>query len=297
MKKRVFFFGTPEIAVPALEELTKISDIEIVGVGCPRDKKIGRKRILTPCAVKSSAKKLGLKVFSVNNKQEVEKIYEKFEFDLAIVIAFGVIFPAKILNFPKFGTINVHFSLLPKFRGASPVQSAILAGEKESGITFQQMVKELDAGDILWQKKWDIQNQKTSELWNFFAKKTAEELPEFLKKLFSRKIKPQKQDEHKATFCGKFVKNDGEIFPEKNTADEVWRKYLAFDVWPEIFIKTKYGKIKLKKISREPVPDSFGLRCLNNSEIYIIEAQIPGKRVMLIKEILHGYRDLFEKME
>ncbi len=160
MKKRILFFGTPEIAVPALEILAKNSNIEIVGVGCPGDKKVGRKRILTPCAVKKCAERLGIEVFSVNNKSEVAEIYETIKFDLAIVIAFGVIFPAKILNIPEFGTVNVHFSLLPKLRGASPVQSAILAGKKENGITFQQMVKELDAGDILWQKSWNIVDKK-----------------------------------------------------------------------------------------------------------------------------------------
>ncbi len=309
MKKRIFFFGTPEIAVPALEKLAlqansgqaKNSNIEIVGVGCPSDKKVGRKRVLTACPVKKSAKNLGLKVYEVNNKKEVREIYEKLSFDLAIVIAFGVIFPAKILDIPKFGTINVHFSLLPKFRGASPVQSAILAGEKESGITFQQMVKELDAGDILWQKSWNIENKKTSELWNFFAEKTAEEFPEFLEKLFTKNLQKLPQDENLATFCGKFEKKDGEIFPEKETAEEIWRKFLAFDVWPGIFISTKYGKVKLgeiKFISSEAEKRDFGdksfeLKCAKNSKIYISQAQIPGKKIMPIADILRGKPDLF----
>ena len=309
MKKRIFFFGTPEIAVPALEKLAlqsnsgqaKNSNIEIVGVGCPSDKKVGRKRVLTPCPVKKSAKNLGLKVYEVNNKKEVREIYEKIDFDLAIVIAFGVIFPAKILDIPKFGTINVHFSLLPKFRGASPVQSAILAGEKESGITFQQMVKELDAGDILWQKSWNIENKKTSELWNFFAEKTAEEFPEFLEKLFTNNLQKLPQDANLSTFCGKFEKADGEIFPEKEAAEEIWRKFLAFDIWPGIFISTKYGKVKLGEIKfisseaekRDFVENSFALKCADNSVIYILQAQIPGKKMMPIIDVLRGKPDLF----
>lgn len=295
MKKQIFFFGTPEIAVPALEKLAKISDIEIVGVGCPRDKKVGRKRILTACPVKKSAEKLGIEVFSVNNKQEVAEIYEKAEFDLAIVIAFGVIFPAKILNKPEFGTINVHFSLLPEFRGASPVQSAILAGGKESGITFQQMVKELDAGDVLWQKEWNIQDKPTSKLWENFAEKTAQEMPEFIKKLFTNNLQKLKQDDNLATFCGKFKKEDGEIFPDKETADEIWRKYLAFDIWPGIFIQTKYGKVKLGEISQNPAKNSFKLQCAKNTTIYIQKAQVPGKKMMEVKNILQGRSDLFEK--
>jgi methionyl-tRNA formyltransferase len=295
MKKRIFFFGTPEIAVPALEKLAKISDIKIVGVGCPKDKKVGRKRILTPCAVKKSAEKLGLKAYSVNNKKEVAEIYEKLEFDLAIVIAFGVIFPTKILNIPEFGTINVHFSLLPEFRGASPVQSAVLTGKKKSGISFQQMVKELDAGNILWQKSWNIKEKSTSWLWNFFAEKTAEDFPEFLEKLFTKDLQKLPQDEKLATFCGKFKKSDGEIFPITESAENIWQKYLAFDVWPGIFIQTKYGKVKLGEISRDFVKNSFELKCADNSHIYIIQAQIPGKRIMKIRNILQGRPDLFEE--
>jgi methionyl-tRNA formyltransferase len=294
MKKRILFFGTPDIAVSALEKLAKISDIEIVGVGCPEDKKVGRKRILTACPVKDSAKKLGLEVFSINNKKEVTEIYEKLDFDLAIVIAFGVIFPAKILNIPEFGTINVHFSLLPEFRGASPVQSAILAGKKESGITFQQMVKELDAGDVLWQKKWNIVDKTTSWLWDFFAEKTAEEMLDFLNKIFLRDLQVEKQDEKLATFCGKFEKNDGEIFLKKETSTEIWRKYLAFDVWPRIFLQTKYGNVKLGLISREILDQSVPLVCADDKNIYIKEVQVPGKKMMNVLEVLKGKPDLFE---
>ena len=295
MKKRIFFFGTPEIAVPALEKLAKISNIEIVGVGCPRDKKVGRKRLLSKCSVKKSAENIGVEVFSVNNKKEVIEIYETIKFDLAIVIAFGVIFPAKILNIPEFGTINVHFSLLPELRGASPTQSAILAGKKENGITFQQMVKELDAGDVLWQKSWNIENKKTSELWDFFAEKTANDFPEFLEKLFSRDLKAKKQDENFATFCGKFKKEDGEVFLDKETATEIWRKYLAFDVWPGIFISTKYGEVKLGEISRDFGEKSFALKCAGGENIYVEEAQVPGKKMMKISDILQGRPDLFEE--
>ena len=294
MKKRILFFGTPQIAVPVLEKLSKLDSIEIVGVCCPEDKKVGRKRLLSSCAVKNSAKKLGLNIYSINNKKEVLEIYEKLDFDLAIVIAFGVIFPEDVLDKPEFGTVNVHFSQLPEFRGASPVQSAILQGQKESGITIQKMVKKLDAGDILWQKKWNIENKSTSFLWEFFAEKTANEMPEFLDKLFSRDLIAKKQDENSATFCGKFEKADGEIFPKKESALEIWNKYLAFDVWPGIFLQTKYGNVKLGEISRNFEKNSFILECVDGKNIYIKKAQVPGKKMMDILDVLKGRSDLFE---
>lgn len=293
MKKKVLFFGTPSIAVPILERLSSLENIEVVGVGCPSDKKVGRKQLLTSCAVKECAISLGITVIEVNNKKEVIAAYEKFECDIVIVVAFGVLFPEEILNTPEFGTINIHFSLLPTLRGASPVQSSILEGRKESGITIQRMVKALDAGDVLWQKKWNIENKKTSELWEFFAEKTADDIPGFLDQYFSRKIQPKKQDENLATFCSKFTKSNGEVNPKTETAQAIWHKYLAFDVWPKVFISTDHGNIKLGKISRDFVENSYELPCAKKTTIFIEKAQIPGKKMMNISDIMRGNSEIF----
>ena len=118
-------------------------------------------------------------------------------------------------------------------------------------------------------------------------------MSEFLDKLFSRDLTAEKQDEKNATFCGKFEKADGEIFPKEESAEAVWRKYLAFDVWPGVFIETKYGNMKLGKISREVSEKSLALECSDGENIYIEEAQIPGKKMMKISDILQGKPDLF----
>lgn len=293
MKKKALFFGTPQIAVPSLETLAKQENIEIIGVGVFPDRPVGRKKILTKCPVKIAAQNLNLPILEIKNKTDLVDIYKNIKFDLAIVIAFGVIFPAEILEDGKF--VNVHFSLLPKYRGASPVQSAILNGDTTSGITFQRMVYELDAGDVLFQKEYEIKNQTTAQLWELFAEKTSKNLPDFIKNYFSKNIKDLPQDAAQATFCGKFNKSDGEVFPEKETAQTIWQKYLAFTPWPGIFMQTSKGIVKLTQISNKEVPKSYKLECAKNSSIYISKAQISGKKEMDVNDILRGNGDVFKK--
>ena len=292
-KKKLFFFGTPKIAVPSLEKLFKLSEIEIVGVGVPSDKKVGRKQILTSCAVKIAAEKLGLPVFEIANKSDLVQIFETKTFDLGIVIAFGTIFPEKILNIPKSGLVNVHFSLLPKYRGASPVQAAILNGDKISGITFQKMAVKLDTGDILLQKEFPVEGKKTSEVFTDFAEKTAKMFPEFVETYCNTSLRPVQQNDGQATYCRKFQKSDGEIFPDRETADEIYQKYLAFDIFPGIFLKTKKGSVKLTEISKPPTINAVEIKCAEGS-IFVQRAQLPGKKEMPVAEILKGNKKVFE---
>ncbi len=286
--KRILFFATPEIAVPSLETLAELENVEIVAVCTFPDRKVGRKQILTSCPVKVSAQSLGLRIEEVWSKEDLKNIVNKYDFDLGIVIAFGMIFPKEVLESGKF--VNIHFSLLPQYRGASPVQSAILKGDKVSGITFQQMKFALDAGDILLQKKYSIEGKKTSTVFRDFAKYTAELFPEFL----DQDPDPQIQDEKKATFCTKFTKTDGEIFPTKETAQTVYQKFLAFDLFPGIYIKTNKGDLKLTEVSLEPSEHAFALPCDKDTVLFIKQAQVPGKTPMGIQDILRGNPRLLE---
>ena len=202
-----------------------------------------------------------------------------------------MIFPSQILSSKKF--INVHFSLLPKYRGASPVQSAILDGVKASGITWQIMAPKLDSGDILLQKKYNISNEKTSTIWHNFSQKTAQEFPSFLNKYFDHKLKPIPQNQEKATFCGKFQKKDGKINFKTMISEDIYKKFCAFDVWPGIFVKTKKGNIKLNDISLTPSPTSHKITCKNNSKIFLKKIQIPGKKPTPILEVLKGNKHVF----
>jgi methionyl-tRNA formyltransferase len=312
MKKRILFFGTPEIALPALESLAQSANIEVVGVGVFPDKPVGRKHVLTPCPVKTKAQGLKLPIFEIANKKDLKHLFTTLPCDLAIVIAFGMLFPESVLNIPKCGVVNVHFSLLPKYRGASPVQSAILNGDLTSGITFQRMVKKMDAGDVLFQKTAQIEGMKTSQVFDLLAEETADVLPNFVE-TFCQNISPQntiipqEQNESEATYCTRFDRADGEVFPTKETAEAIYRKYLAFDIFPGIFVATKKGNVKLTEVSLkkseiQPVVQ-YALQCANKEGLthgsaptilYITRAQIPGKAEMGIGEILRGCPDLFE---
>jgi len=293
-RKKIIFFGTPDLAVPSLRALAQDDAVKIVGVAVFADKKVGRQQILTPCPVKKEALRLRLPVFEILKKGDIENLCEKLQPDFGIVISFGMIFTEKALRLPSYGMMNVHFSLLPLYRGASPVQSAILHGDQISGITFQQMALELDAGDILLQWACDVQGKKTSELFHFFGEKAAELLPDFLNKFFDHKIVSQEQKNSDATFCTKFERNDGVIQFEDFTAEEIYQRFLAFDVFPGIsFASEKYGLIKILDLSIGKKEYSYCVRCKNDSWISIHQAQIPGKKALSSRELLHGYPHLF----
>jgi len=287
--KKIFFCGNPEIAVPALEKLAE--KFEIL-VGTFPDKIFGRKKIWQSTPVKIAAQKLNLPIFEISNQKNLADFCAKKNFDAAIVIAFGLIFPEKILQKNNF--LNVHFSLLPQFRGASPVQSAILAGEKISGISIQKMAKKLDAGDILFQKEFSIAEKNCREIFDFFAQKTAEILPNFLENFFKNKILAKKQNEKNATFCRKIEKKDGEIFPQKMSADEIFRKFLAFKIWPEIFFRHGEKIVKLKKIFLKNPPENCAEIFCKNGKIFVDRAQISGKKEMSAAEILRGNSQIFK---
>lgn len=293
-KCRVFFWGTPELACPSLRALDQDPFVEIVGVGVMPDKKRGRKQILTPCAVKECALELGLPIYEIQNKQELIGAVEHVSFDLGIVIAFGMIFPSEVLEKTDLGIVNIHFSLLPQYRGASPVQSALLYGDTKSGITWQRMVPELDAGDILFQKSYSIEGKSTSELFEYFGEQTAFHMDSFIESyVFEKSLTPLSQNNVEATFCGKFSKMDGLINPSNQTASEIYQRYLAFDVWPGIFIETSFGNVKLKKISLQKKEGLFKLSCSNNTSLWLEVVQVPGKNPLPVQDVLRGYPDLF----
>ena len=293
MKKRILFFGTPEIAVPSLETIAELDNYEVVGVGVFPDRLVGRKQMLTPCAVKTAALSLNLPVYELDSKADLKKIFKKVECDLAIVIAFGMMFPESVLKTPPLGVVNVHFSLLPDFRGASPVQAAILANLNKSGITWQRMVKSLDAGDILWQTTHDISHQTTAQVWEKFSYFTAETFPKFLDAYTQARIIPQPQKETAATFCGKFEKQDGYLNPQIHSALEIYNTWRAFQPWPGVSLKTASGLIKLVEISLESVPESVALNCAQNSTLWLQTGQIPSKKPQPFTQILAQNPDFF----
>ena len=159
---KIVFMGTPEFAVPTLEALIN-SEHKVVGVFTQPDKAVGRKQILTPPPVKVCAEKAGIPVFQPNSLKNVqtEELIKSLNPDVLAVVAYGKILPLNILNIPKYGSVNGHASLLPRHRGASPIQWAIVCGDKTTGVTTQLMGEGIDTGDILLTEQTDISENET----------------------------------------------------------------------------------------------------------------------------------------
>jgi methionyl-tRNA formyltransferase len=231
---RYAFFGTPDVASCTLEILKENNFIPSVVITAP-DRPVGRKQIITPPPVKVWAEENNIPILQPEKfDEEFELELRNYNLDIVIVVAYGKILPKNIIDLPKLGTINIHYSLLPRWRGASPVEAAILAGEAETGVAIQQMVSELDAGDIIATKKTTIEENETApELRSRLIEIGGKLLSRTLPNILNRKITPVLQ-EGEPTFCQKIEKGDGEI-KLSDPDSEKWRKYRAYFGWPGIF--------------------------------------------------------------
>ncbi len=228
---KLIFFGTNEFAVPALLALKKKFDISLV-ITKPA-KPVGRQQIIQPSAVEAEAKKLGLLIIPPESFDDklitaIEAINPSF----FVVVDYGKIIPQKILNMPPRGVINIHPSKLPKYRGASPLQSAILNGESKTAITIMMIDKEMDHGPILAQKDVDIFSDDT---YKSLYERLSHEYPDFLidtlKKYLAGQIEPQEQNHKQATFTKILSRKDGKIDWSKS-AEEIERMVRAYNPWP-----------------------------------------------------------------
>jgi len=257
-KNKIIFLGTPDLSVTILKSLLE-AGYEIPLVITSPDKPVGRKQIMTAPPVKSFAESLGLKVIQPEklDDQVLEAIQES-DAELGIVVAYGHIIPQKIIDSLPKGFLNIHYSLLPKLRGASPVEQSILSGQKETGVTIQKLVFKLDAGPIVAIEKFEIDNKITTpELKEKLTKAGAKLLTKILPEYLAGKIEIKDQDESKATHCKKISKADGEIAPPDPNEDlpaqaGKWLKYRAYFGWPGIFYFDENGKrVKITEASFE----------------------------------------------
>lgn len=230
------FFGTPDVSSETLEILKNNGYLPSLIVTSP-DKPQGRKMLLTSSPVKN---------WAIENNipfTQPEKIGEDFtnklskeNFDLFIVVAYGKILPENFINIPKFGSINIHYSLLPKYRGASPVESAILNGDKETGVSIQKMEYKMDSGPIIALEKIEIlPNEKSIELRKRLIVIGATLLIKTLPDFMESKITLLKQDENDATYCKKIKKEDGLVDINIESAENLYNKFRAYFKWPRIF--------------------------------------------------------------
>ena len=248
--------GTPDFAVPSLKKLIeKGYDVKLV-VTQP-DKPAGRGKKVTPPPVKVVAEKAGIPVYQpekVKENSELKKKLLEIEPDLIVVAAYGKILPEWLLNLPKHGTINVHASLLPKYRGASPIQWALLNGEEETGVTIMKVIPELDAGDIISQKRVKIEKEDNAKtLHDKLSEVGAELLVETIPLYISGKLKPVPQREEEATYCPQIRKEMGKI-DWSESAEKIFNKIRAFTPWPSAYTTFRGKRVKILKA--EPVEGS-----------------------------------------
>ncbi|MBI5732418.1 methionyl-tRNA formyltransferase [Candidatus Jorgensenbacteria bacterium] len=245
---RYIFLGTPEFAAIILEELIEAGFIPSVVI-CNTDRPVGRKKLITPPPTKIIATERSIKVYQPP-KLDVEEFKSVIgETDFAVVAAYAKIIPKAILEMPRLGTIGVHPSLLPKHRGASPIQTAILNGDAETGVALYVMDEKVDHGPVLVNKKLEIENSDTYEsLHDKLAVLSAELLIETLPGFINGEIKPQPQNETDATFTKKFEADNGFVDLEKDDSVMIWRKVRALNPEPGVWAMKNGKRMKILEV-------------------------------------------------
>jgi len=266
---KIVFIGTPRFGAIVLEKLIPIYK-PILVITNP-DKPRGRNNTVSPSPVKELALK---------NNIPVQHDFNNIECDLIITAAYGKIIPENILNIPTYKAINIHPSLLPKYRGPSPIQTAILNGEKETGVSIMVMDKEMDHGPILAQTKHKIAGYPTLE--KELAEKGAELLIDIIPKYIKGEIKPKEQDHTKATFSKIIKKEDGKIDWNKSS-QEIEQQVKAFNPWPGTFTFDKKSGKRIKILEVK----------VSNNELIIEKVQPEGKKPMDYNDYLKGNDKLF----
>lgn len=234
---RIVFMGTPELAATSLEALLGAPEFQIVAVVTQPDRPKGRDLKLAPSPVKQSALRAGLPVLQPQKARDPEFLtgLQSFQPDLIAVAAFGQILPRSILELPSHGCLNVHTSLLPKYRGAAPIQWAIANGDAETGVTIMKMDAGMDTGDILTQRATPILPSDNGQtLHDRLAPLGAELLVQTIPDYVAGKIQPRPQDSTLATHAAKLKKSDGQI-DWQQPAMTVWNRLRAFTPWPGAF--------------------------------------------------------------
>ena len=306
---KVVFMGTPDFAVDALQAIIEAGH-EVTAVVTQPDKPKGRGKEMQATPVKTCALEHHIPVFQPVKVKEPEavEILRSYEADIFVVVAFGQILSEEILQMPKYGCVNIHASLLPKYRGAGPIQWAIIDGEKETGITIQQMDKGVDTGDILFQSVVPIDAKETGEsLFEKLAKAGAALIVEALPKIEAGEVTPRKQDESQASHAKMLQKSMSRIDWNRKAAelDCLIRGMIS---WPGA--SSGYHGKTLKIWQQEPVAkDQLPAEALAGAEpgtviavekdaIYVqtgegalklTEVQLEGKKRMAVKDFLLGY--------
>ena len=271
MPTSVVFLGTSAFAVPSLKALAHDPAFNVELVITQPDRPVGRKQILTPSPIKLLSRELGLPIAQPENINNYQ--FSIINYQFLVVVSYGQILTQKILDLPTIAPVNLHASLLPLLRGASPLQNAILQGMNESGVTVQKIVRELDAGPILAQTVVPLDPRETYQtLHDRLAVLGASLLVETLKK----PLTPVEQNTSKATVCRKLSKDDGAIDPRTMTAVEIDRRVRALTPWPGVTINGN----RILRSSLAPSAESLTILCKDATELSIEQIQPASRKPM-----------------
>ncbi len=297
---KVVFMGTPEFAVPALEAVH--AAFRVVGVYTQPDKPVGRGQEMRFTPVKKKALEFGLPVFQPE-KLSLPGVFEELaalQPDIIVVVAFGQILRTNVLKLPRLGCVNIHSSLLPRWRGAAPIQWAILSGDQESGISTMHLVEKLDAGDVLLQEKTPISADDTAgTLHDRLAQIGARLIVPTLKGLDSGELKGQKQDESQITYASKLTKEMEAINPALE-AVVLDRRVRALNPWPGTSLMVDAQRLKVKKArvrsdlqgNQGKIYERAGMLLLGTSQgaLELLSVQWDGKKEVDAAGFMNGLK-------
>ena len=302
-KTKIIFIGTAEFGLPAFEGLTRDENFEIVLVITQPDKPIGRKQVVTSSPIKIAAEKKDITILQPEHIIDIKEKISLLKPDVIIVAAYAQLIPEEILNLPKHGCLNLHASLLPKYRGSAIIQAAILNGDEKTGLTIIKMDKGLDTGPILAQTAINIDNNDTAEtLYDKLSAMGADFMLETVKKYLAGKITPKIQDSSQASYVKEITKSDGLINWSKPATD-IEKFIRAMNSWPMAWTWQDGKQIKIISAQNQPIEinsykpgktfkynNGLAVQC-GKDALIIKKLQLEGKNALESEEFLRGHKD------
>ena len=303
---RILYAGSPAPSAKVLDHLAQSESIEVVGVITQPDKRRKRRSAKEGSAVANVAEKHKLTILKPHRLDEdFKESIKNIEFDVMIVSAYGKILPNWLLDKALIIPVNIHYSLLPKYRGASPIQSSILNGDKETGITFMKMSQNMDEGDII--EKFPIlihDSWNKTDLENALSDKSVEKIIEVLNNIYNNNYSLEKQDHDKASYCYKVQKQDS-IVDFNNSSFSILNKFRALNEWPGLSFMHKEISIKIHNLHVEPCDlnftpgeiisfNKYGIKIkTTDSSIVITYLQFPNKKIISSQDAFNSYKGFF----
>lgn len=298
---RVVFMGTPEFAIPTFEGLIE-SEVRIVGVFTQPDRPKGRGRKLESSPVKQLAQEHNLPVFQPQKLRDIDAVKQVRDLkpELIVVIAYGQILPQEVLDIPRYGCINVHASLLPRHRGAAPINKAIIDGDPMTGVTTMQMDVGLDTGDMLVKKSLSIfPNENAGQLHDRLAYLGREAMEETLARLCAGTLSPQKQDDSRSSYAPMLKKEDG-LIDWNSSATSIHNQVRGLYPWPGAFTHLDGEVLKLadtRIVNEKGAPgeilkteDMGVVVACGEGALQVRKLQLPGKKMLCAADFLRGVK-------